>query len=408
MTGAVRAVRRPAYYYGWNIVIACVLSQLAALGVTLNCFSLFLPSWTTEFNTPVSSLAFGVMIFSLGCSVFTIPAGLAADKFPVRRVMGLGLAGIALIHMAIGFTTAGWQIIAIYALALPAAVTFSTAVPAQAVVSRWFVRRRGLAMGLCAFGLAMAGVVFPPIITHLLPAIGWRATWWVFGGLIALVILPAVVLTLRDRPTPEEGADYFASEPHDPQVSDLPLKAVFTRPNVWVIVVVFLAVQSISMAAGVNMAPLALSRGMSLQTAGLLLSVYSISALVGKLASGLLADRFGNRMPFALLAVISAAGVAMLGFAHGAAAFMAAALLIGLSQGHWTLLASATAAEFGPRSFGRAYGVISAFTPLGSLTAPVVAKVFETTGDYSVSLYVHAAMALAGAVVVLVGLRERR
>jgi hypothetical protein len=52
--------------------------------------------------------------------------------------------------------------------------------------------------------------------------------------------------------------------------------------------------------------------------------------------------------------------------------------------------------------------VISAFTPLGSLTAPIVAKVFETTGDYSVSLYAHAAVALAGAVVVLVGLRERR
>lgn len=405
MTAAVLGRRKPLYYYGWTIVGACILSQLASLGVTVNCFSLFLGDWTREFHTPISSLAFGVTLFSLCCSLFTIPSGLAADRFPARQVIGLGLAGVALAHLLIGFAQSGWQIIAIYVVVLPVAICFSAAIPCQAVVSRWFVRRRGTAMGLCAFGLAMAGVVFPPIITLLVPAVGWRATWWLFGGLIALVLVPVVYFLLRDAPTAEEGAAYLGPETAERQ-ADITIREVFARRNFWAIVGVFLPVQCVSMVAGVNMAPLVQQRGLSLQTAGLLLSAYSVAALVGKFASGVLADRLGSRVPFALVAVLAAGGVALLGLSQHAPLFFAAAVMIGLSQGHWTLLATATASEFGPQAFGRAYGVISALTPIGSLAPPVVAYVFEHGGGYAATLAGLAFLSLGGGVVAMTGFRR--
>ncbi len=408
MTAVGAAARGPRYYHGWNIVGACIIAQLAALGVTLNCFSLFLPGWTAEFHTPASALALGVTIFSFGCAIFAVPAGLAVDRFPIRWVMGLGLAGIALFHLVVGFAGSGLQIILAYSVLLAVAVTFSSGIPSQGVVARWFVRRRGAAMGLCAFGLAMAGVIFPPIITWLLPLVGWRATWWLFGGLIGLVLLPIVVVMLRDRPTAEEGADYMTRAAEAPQATQITVREVFARPNFWAIVVVFLAVQFISSMASINMAPVAFSRGVSLQTAGLLLSVFSVAALVGKLSSGLLADYMGNRIPFAVVAALAAGGVVALAFAHSLPMFVVVMVLIGLSQGHWTLLASATAEEFGAGAFGRVYGVICAFSPIGSIAPPIVAWVFERSGDYVAPLLVLAAVSLAGGAVALIGLRERR
>jgi len=214
-----------------------------------------------------------------------------------------------------------------------------------------------------------------------------------------------VYFLLRDAPTAEEGAAYLGPETAERQ-ADITIREVFARRNFWAIVGVFLPVQCVSMVAGVNMAPLVQQRGLSLQTAGLLLSAYSVAALVGKFASGVLADRLGSRVPFALVAVLAAGGVALLGLSQHAPLFFAAAVMIGLSQGHWTLLATATASEFGPQAFGRAYGVISALTPIGSLAPPVVAYVFEHGGGYAATLAGLAFLSLGGGVVAMTGFRR--
>jgi len=398
---------RPSYYHGWNIVTACVLSQMSALGLTMNCFSLFVQGWSAEFHTPISALALGVMIFGLVCSVFVVPAGLAVDKFPVRRVFGLGLVAVALLHGAVASVTAGWQIIAIYSLLLPAAITFSSGVPSQAIVSRWFVRRRGIAMGLTAFGLAVAAVVFPPVITHLLPILGWRGVWWLFAGLIGLVIMPITVLMLRDRPTPEEAAAYI---PPDSQFASAPnssLRQVLSRGRFWAIMAVFLSVQSVSATLALCLAPIVLSRGLTLQDAGVLLSIYAVSALTGKLISGLVVDRLGTRIPFAGVALLAAVGVALLGMAQTIPLFTAAMIVIGLSQGHWTILPSSIAAEFGQGGFARAYGAVSAATPVGTIAPTLVAWCYEQSATYAPSLFVLGGLALAGAATALVALNER-
>ena len=82
-------------------------------------------------------------------------------------------------------------------------------------------------------------------------------------------------------------------------------------------------------------------------------------------------------------------------------------LLIGSAAGIWTLLAAATAAEFGAEGFGRAFGLISAFTPLGSLAPPVIAKLQEISGSYVAGLLGLAAFAVVGASAGLL-LNERR
>jgi len=402
---------RPAasgWYHGWNIVAVCILSQTAALALTLSCFSLFLKDWTREFSVPVSTLTIAVTMFSLGCSLCTPFAGAAADRFPARWVFGPALVGLVAFHVAIGFVGEPWQILLLYSTVLPLAIGFSATVPAQALVSRWFVKRVGLAMGITSFGLASAAVVFPPVIALLLPVLGWRIVFWIFGGAIAFIFLPVILLVIRDRPTPEEGAYYVGTEGRAARKSTLTVREVFRRRNFWVTVGVFVPIQCVVMGVQVNLAPLVTSHGFSATTAGLLISAGAVAGLFSKLVSGLLADKWGNRIPLVVVSLISATGAVVLAFFGDQLPMLyLAMILIGLSGGVWTLLASATAAEFGPEGFGRAFGIIAAFTPLGSIAPPIVARLQETGGSYVAGLAGLAVLSLLGAGVALL-MRETR
>jgi MFS family permease len=408
MTTAHTSAAKAGWYHGWNIVAVCVLSQSVALALTLSCFSLFLKDWTREFSVPVSTLTIAVTIFSLGCSLCTPFAGAAADKFPARWVFGPALVALVIFHLAIGFVGEPWQILLLYSTILPVAISFSSTVPAQALVSRWFVKRVGTAMGVTSFGLAAAAVVFPPVIALLLPQLGWRMIFWIFGGVIAFICLPVILLVIRDRPTPEEGAYYVGTGGRPAHSSTLTVREVFRRRNFWVTVGVFVPIQCVVMGVQVNLAPIVASHGFSPTTAGLLISAGAIGGLFSKLVSGLLADRLGNRIPLVVVSLISATGAVVLAFLGDQLPMLyLAMILIGLSGGVWTLLASATAAEFGPQGFGRAFGIIAAFTPLGAVAPPIVARLQEASGSYAAGLAGLAVFVLGGAGVALL-MREKR
>ena len=100
------------------------------------------------------------------------------------------------------------------------------------------------------------------------------------------------------------------------------------------------------------------------------------------LATGLLADRYGARLPFICLALAVAMGVVLLAFGHDLPLLVAGAALIGFNSGVMTPLAAGVAAEFGAEGFGRAFGLAMAFLPAGTPLAFLTARTKEVTGSY--------------------------
>ncbi len=390
--------RHARYYHGWNVVAVCVLAQVAALALTINCFSLFLKGWSSEFHIPISTLAFSVTLFSLTVVVVAPVVGALADRIAARRLFAGALIGLCAFHLLLTRISAGWQIVALYALVLPVLVTFSGSITAQALVSRWFVRRTGLAMGLTAFGLALSGVVFPPIIVAALPAMGWRGIWAIGAALIALVALPLAWLVLHDRPADDDPFGYVVPTPGtlDP-APPLTVRDVMRRRNFWIIIGAFVPMQFVGIVMQIDLAPIVESRGFSAQIAGGLLSAMSVAALASKLGSGLLADRFGNRLPMLLVGSATTLGMVLVTLAGGSLPMLAIGIvLVGISQGAWTLVASASAREFGAQGFGRAFGLVCATSPIGSLGPPIVARIAESGAGYVPGLIGTALVALAG------------
>lgn len=385
-------MRRRGWYYGWTIVAVLVLSQVAANSLTYNTFALFVPSWSRDLHAPISQLMWCISALLIVASPLSPVVGTLADRLPPRRLFAAGLIGMGLFYELVSFATSAWQIVALYGLVGAPSLILCTAVPCNALISRWFVRRLGLALGLSAFGIGLGGVVMPPLVAALQPLFGWRMIWR-FGGLIlAVVVMPIVVWVIRDRPTEEEGLYYLTADhsaaranPHAPGASgsSLSWRDVLTRPQFWLLVVVYLSILSAGSALTQNLGALAASRGLDQRGAGLLLSALSAAHIVATLVTGLLADRFGARLPFLLLALAVAAGVLLLAFGHSFALLAVGAAFLGFNSGVMTPLAAGIAAEFGPGGFGRAFGLSMFFLPVGTPLAYMVARLKETTGSYT-------------------------
>lgn len=394
------ALKTP-WYHGWNIVGICVLLQMTVLGVMANCFSFFLEGWSRDFHQPISLFVLAIAIFTIPCAVLAPIAGMAVERWPLRRVMLLGYVGVAACYVLIGFAPNGWTIFLVYALLLPPTVTASTGIPSQTLVSRWFVKGRAFAFSLSALGLVLAGVLYPPIVVRLIDSVGWRATWWIFGAFNLAVIGALAWLVLRDRPAPGEGAGYLEGEDHhvlEDRGSTITLGQIARRRNFWLVVLCFVPAMAANSVLGNNFAPFGKERGVDVATIAGLMAAYNVAATAGKLGSGWLADRLGNRLPLLLLTGSATAGALLLTFAHGPAAITVGAILLGASQGMWVMLASCIASEFGSRDFPRAYGFASAATLFTTITAPAVAYSAEVAGSYTPGFLATTATCVVGVV----------
>jgi MFS family permease len=149
------------------------------------------------------------------------------------------------------------------------------------------------------------------------------------------------------------------------------------------------------------------SHGLDPKSGGVLLSVLSFSHVIATLVLGVLSDRFGNRLPFAGLAVIMVAGAAVLAFGSGLPVLTVGCALVGFGGGLFTLLAAAIAVEFGAEGVGRAFGLCMSFIPLTALAPFFVAKTQESTGSYTPALLGMAALVVISGFLSLL-LRERR
>ena len=377
------------WYHGWTIVGALVLSQVAANSLTYYCFPQFVPLWAAELHVRASDLQLAIFAMLLGAAPASVVVGLWADRYPARRLFGAGLAGMALFYLAISYVTQLWQVIALYfALAAPA-LTLCTSVAANPLVTRWFVRRLGLALGITTCGVGLAAAILPKIVAHFLPESGWRTIWRVGALIVAVAVLPVLLAVLRDRPQPRDGYHYLDAQPpfaghgDGPAGGGIGWRQVMARPNFWVLVAVYLVMIGGGTAFVQNMGSFGRSRGLGLQDTATLIAAVGIAHVCAAIVMGALSDRFGNRLPLAGMALAVAAGIGLLAVGGNSLPLLVlGAGLIGLNAAVFTPLSAAIATEFGAAAFGRAFGLAMLFLPLSQLLPFAVQRSAEATGSY--------------------------
>lgn len=397
---ATTATPARGYYYGWNIVGMTALSQAASFGIAINCLSLYIPNWARELHAPVSLLTLCYTVNGFGFCFLGPLAGAIADKRSVRVMMSLGLFICAGLFAFASQAQHAWQLIACFATFAPVGMIIAGHLPSALLVSRWFEKRRGLAIGFSTMGQTLAGAVLPPVLAIILPAIGWRPTFLIIAACLAFIFSPLAYFVLRDRPNSEPGAAeelsaHLAQTETGIEPKVMTMGEIMRVPNFWILLFASVLGGFIASGVSVNLAPLMLSRGFTVAQAGGLISALSLGALGYKLASGYAVDRISGRLVLMLILATGIAGAITVRLAHTYPLLLLGVLLVAGCAAAAVPIATLVARQFGAASFGRAMGMIVFSGTVGVFAPPIVAFMREATNSYDAPLLV---LAVCGAV----------
>ena len=190
--------------YAWTRLAATLALMTIGSGA-MYVIAVVLPAVQAEFNVARADATLPYTLLLVGFGLGGIGMGRAADRFGVMAVVLVGACGLGAGFIAAGMAGSLMAFALIHGVLLGALGSAATFAPLVADTSLWFVRRRGIAVAICASGNYLAGAVWPPIVQHFVERDGWRSTY-IGLGVFCLVTMPLIALRMRARPPLAGGA----------------------------------------------------------------------------------------------------------------------------------------------------------------------------------------------------------
>ena len=374
-------------FRGWVIVGGAFLVLFSAYGAQYS-FGVFFSALLEEFHWSRASLS---GVFSLYASLYCVvgfPAGRLTDLWGPRVVIAAGglFLGSALAGMSL--VTELWQPYVLYGGV--AALGMGTAyVPCNTTVVKWFVRRRGLAVGLASSGGSVGTFLLPPLAQLLVSAVGWRMAYVIFGAAIFVVLNVVARVMWRDPESvglhPDGAPAPIAA---DPAGCGWPLARAMRTRAFWMLGAAFSATWIPVFVPLVHLVPFARDLGYSPLTGAWVVSTLGIGAVAGRLVMGGVSDRIGRRTAVGIAMVLQ--GIAFLGFllaGRGVALLFGTALVFGYSYGAISTLFPAIVGDFfGRGQAGVLVGFLFALAGAMAGWGPLIAgAIYDATGGYDLT-----------------------
>jgi len=385
----------PKLFYGWVVVGGAFVVLFMAYG-TQYAFGVFFAALLDEFGWSRASLSGIFSLYAFLYCVLGLLAGRLTDLWGPRVViamggvfLGVGLAGMSRV-------SALWHPYLFYGIV--AALGMSTAyVPCNATVVKWFVRRRGLALGVATSGGSLGTFALPPAAAALVGALGWRWAYVLFGAGIFLMLNLVATVMRRDPEglglSPDGGPRAATATRSSPAEVQWPFRLAIRTGAFWLIFGIFTATWIPVFIPLVHLVPFARDLGIPPLVGATVVSALGIAATVGRLVLGAISDKIGRKPALALVIALQAA--AFLGFTlvGGLSSLYLVAVVFGFSYGAVSTLFPAIVGDFfGREQAGSLVGFL--FALAGSMAAwgPLVAgAIHDATGAYTQAFLLSAA-----------------
>jgi MFS family permease len=365
--------------YRWVIVAAGGLLGCVAIG---GMFSLpvFLQPIARDTGWSVTGISSAMTIGFLAMALTSMIWGTLSDRFGPLPVV---LTGSIVISASLGLASLATSLLAfqlIFGLMIGGA-TAAIFAPMMATVTGWFDTHRSLAVSLVSAGMGMAPMTMSPLAGWLISTYDWRTSMRIIALVVAAIMIP-VSLLVRRAPEPVSGPSAASIEPPRPEMS----RAEALRSPQFIILLLtnFFCCATHS-GPIIHTVSYAVSCGIPMMAAVTIYSVEGLAGMGGRIAFGLLGDRFGAKRVLVLGLLAQAFGALGYVFVRELSAFYAVAALFGfIYAGTMPLYAVLVRENFPLKMMGTVIGGTAMAGSLGMATGPLAGGlIYDTFASYT-------------------------
>jgi MFS family permease len=393
-------VQRFPVYYGWVILLAGALGMFMTVpGQTIG-ISIFLDSIIADLGMTRTSVSLLYTIATLAASLGLPFVGRAIDSWGPRIMVVLIAAFFALACGFMGLVD-GPVLLFFGFMLLRGLGQGSLAMVSMHVVNLWFVRRRGLAVGLAGVGFMLSFTAFPPVIDYLIQNLGWRSAYVALGGLVAITILPLGAVFFRTRPErfglEPDGGQHAGQTPASASEPNFTLNEARRTGIFWLYVAAGFFMSMIGTAMAFHHYDILSQNGVVRSVATAAFSTLGIVAASANLLSGALLDRLPYRLFLGIQMGMMIVGMLLIGTVTEIRGVILYGIVNGVMLGSFMpVSASVYAKFFGRKHLGAIKGTVSTILVAASALGPLVFSLgYDLTGSYLPVLIITAVFPLA-------------
>ncbi|MFC1984630.1 MFS transporter [Chloroflexota bacterium] len=387
------------------IVASVLIIRTIIVGASLS-FGVFFKSIETQFElSRATTSAIFSLYMALGC-ISAFVGGWFLDRYgPKITLFLLGLfTGLSFILS--GQVNAAWQLFLTYSLLL-ALGAGATWVATMSTVMNWFVRKRGLAIGIAASGGGIGQAIIAPFATFLIAAINWRMAFTILGGITLLLVLPLSQLLKRDPaeigvlPDGVKSSDKvkFEEESAESETANnnlqrmgLSLPQALRTRSFWLITFFHVLSGICMMMIVTHVVPYATDIGFSAAEASLIISLMGGALFVGNVLVGIISDRIGSRKAAVACAALLAVTVLSLIWAKELWMLYLFALIYGFANGGINVSGTTLIGDtMGMLNTGKILGALWVGFGIGAALGPIIGGyIFDVTRSYVLAFSIAA------------------
>ncbi len=414
--------RRPLVFYGYWIVAGALVAQFVFTGTQISIIGVFLKPMTEDLGWQRAEFFYPQTLGNFVFAFFGFFIGVYVDRYGALPLMVIGVTVVVASLFLVAEVTELWQWVALRGVFFVLGAVLVGNLVVNVTVAKWFVEKRGRAIGIAAMGVSLAGVVWPPLMTAFTDEFGWRAGWR-FLAILALLLVIPVAMIMHRRPE-DEGLHPDGKSDKEVAAGGGAIAAAdyansFNRGEALRTSALYLVIVAFGLATvGVGVIltqtiPFLTDEGFSRNTAALMSSSMSLPALISKPIWGFIIEKVEPR-PLAAIGFIFSAVAAiiiLLAAKAGAAPPLAVGyVLMGVGfGGHIPIQEVIWASYFGRRYLGEVRSVAMPLSIVIGAGAPLaVASYFDRVGNYDGAFYAISALWAIAAVLVMLVRQPRK
>jgi len=389
-----RGMAAKKFFYGYWIVLFVFLCQVFWNGFIMYSFSFYVKPLQDEFAWSRAGIMAIITIVYLSIGVASPFIGRLISRYGEKNVIAAGASLLGLGFILISTIRELWQFY-LFSIFLGVGSAAIGVVPASTVISKWFRKRRGWAIGIVGTGIGVGGFAVPPVIgAFLIPVFGWRSTC-VISGLLTMIIAPLAFLIIKSRPAEMGLLPDGIETPQtndDPPLTDVPemglnLKMASRTPAFWLLMIALAAFTVSNNAIMQSQVPYLQGIGFPIVATASVMSLAGVGSGVGKFFFGWLGDRVQAKYILVMGIGTQAAAITLLITMNSTTPIillMLYAIVFGLSMGCWLpFMSLAVSRTFGLVSYSVILGLMNfIFMGCGAAGPVTAGLIYDTYKSY--------------------------